>query len=105
MKLPVRKKTSRRKHPEKPHTLPREAERTVKQKSLSDYLDSKMKDIKEHDTHARDVLVCPFCGHEHEPEGLRIEKKSAGSVKCGECGEAFEFEVTKKIAYSTYEPG
>ena len=105
MKRPARKKTCRRKHPEKPHTQPREAERSVKNKSPSDYIDAKMKDLKEHDTFARDVLVCPFCGHEHEPSDLKVEKKSGGTVKCGDCGEAFEFEMTEKIAYSTYEPG
>jgi transcription elongation factor Elf1 len=70
-------------------------------KSLAEQLDDKIKAASQHDTFAREVLVCPHCGYEHDAVDM-IGKKSEGTVKCMDCGEAFSFEATVRTYYSTY---
>jgi len=53
------------------------------------------------DSFAKDLLVCPFCGWEHDPVDMGLGRKSYGYVRCHECGETFSFETTQKIVYTT----
>lgn len=55
------------------------------------------------DTFAKDDLVCPFCGWQHDPDDLGVRKKSSGFIRCVDCGETFSFESTKKVVYTTYQ--
>lgn len=73
-------------------------------KSLVDMVEEKLRERNEHDTLGKDQPICPFCGHEHDAEGLDLSKKSRGLLKCLDCGEAFEFEVIRKVVYTTFEP-
>jgi len=79
----------------------------MKKNALADYVDRKLQELREkkgeHDTFAKENLVCPFCGHEHDPEDVGVLKQSSGLVKCGNCGEAFEFEAFTKKVYTTTE--
>ena len=75
----------------------------MKAKSLADFIDKACDPgPDEHDTFAQDNLKCPFCGHTHEPEDLNIKKQTQGTIKCSSCGEAFSFEVVKKVTYTTW---
>jgi hypothetical protein len=102
-----KKKASRRKRPEKPQKKFRKAERNMKAKCLADFVEAKSKELKanEIDTLAKENLVCPFCGWQHDPDDLSLRKgTSSGLIKCSDCGEAFEFEVVRVVAYTTFVP-
>lgn len=105
-KLQTKRKANSRKRPEKPVKKNREAERMMKKKSLADFIDRKVEEAEEseHPTFAQDQVVCPFCGWQHEPEELSIKKQHDGLAKCSECGEAFEYEVVVRKAYTTFVP-
>lgn len=76
----------------------------MKTKSLADYVEEKIRTVNDHDTIATEEPTCPFCGFVHDGDGLDLSKKSGGLLKCLDCGEAFEFEVVRKIAYTTFIP-
>lgn len=104
-------KTRKRKiksHPrlEKPQKKDRAAERTLKTKSLADFIDRKTEESNENEfeTFAQEDLICPFCGFSHDAEDLNIKKQQDGLVKCADCGEAFEYEVVVLKAYTTFVP-
>lgn len=54
------------------------------------------------DTSNQEKLICPFCGVEHDPDDFQLGRKSKGTLKCGSCGEAFEFEAIRKTTYNTF---
>jgi len=49
----------------------------------------------------QEQLVCPHCKCPNDPEGFKI-RMSGGTIKCIDCGEAFDYEVHVKKYYSTY---
>lgn len=109
MKTAPKRKRSTRKRPEdKGSRKNRRVGRSMKKaKTLSDFLDEKIQEKekakeKQIDTFAKEELICPYCGWSHDPE--IVGKKQSGLVKCGDCGEAFEFEATKRVVYSTSVP-
>ena len=101
------KKSALKKKPvKKPHAKDRDAERTVKTKSLADFVDKKVQEIisRDPDTLAQEDVVCPFCKWRHDPEDLRLGKRSSGMVKCSDCGEGFEYEALRKVVFTTFVP-
>jgi len=88
----------------KSHDLPRAAERSLKKKSLADYVEKcdTESQIQKFLPDATEMLICPTCGWENDPQNLKLGKSSEGLIKCGECGEAMRYEAVRKTYYFTY---
>lgn len=105
---PLSGKLTRKKRPKpepkKAFQKARSAERTVKSKSLADFLDQKIEEAatpSPFTTIAQPDLVCPHCGWRHEAEDFGLSKQSTGTVKCSDCGQGFGYEMRVTRTYST----
>lgn len=107
MKTPAKKSPKKKRpepRPKKSFQKARGQERSMKSKSLADFVDKKAEKApsSEFDTLAKVFLKCPHCGWDHDPEDLKLGKRSSGLVKCGDCGEGFSYEMFVRKFYSTY---
>ena len=46
-----------------------------------------------------DVIICPYCKHEHEPTGSHED--DSGDWECGECEREFECLIEYNPTYTT----
>ncbi|GBQ77722.1 hypothetical protein AA0311_1528 [Asaia bogorensis NBRC 16594] len=50
------------------------------------------------DTSGTRLLVCPYCGHEHE-DSWEFKIEDGSEVDCGECGRLFFAESFTSVTY------
>ena len=55
--------------------------------------------IEENDCTNTELIVCPFCGHEHIDSW---EQEESGNFECEECENVFYVSVQIEVSYTSF---